>query len=466
MRIDYEILGIDENSDEKTIKRAYFKLIKKNSPEKDPERFQEIRAAYERLIEEKDKPEDAIDLEFPADDKFALSMFDQIQRLMQEGDFARAAQTAQEGMKHYKDIECFLYMYARCSILDGKTGKGVKAYEKLVNRYPKKLLYRSELAKAYHMRGYGRKAYAMFRSTYETGWRETDFLNLYSMCCFERGCYEEAVRILQDLIRSIPVEKEEQKLPEILEAYTGLFMLYISSPFPIDDTVARFSAFLDRAGSQIHDYEEQLMAVFLFAHTVASMDEGEAIDILVEKMEELLPVAPGEDEPAEIAEAYALMEDERFSDLMKITVEAFTLLDDIGYPEESFDEYADFMQLDAFLCQLEAWPKQQGELVLLKKEYPNIYECGTEVWKMLKESKGNKAYMKDIVLAEYGKKERKFQCGHYYEFYPEKRQELEQVQWDSQEDGTFVRQGRKIGRNEPCPCGSGKKYKNCCGKGK
>ena len=24
----------------------------------------------------------------------------------------------------------------------------------------------------------------------------------------------------------------------------------------------------------------------------------------------------------------------------------------------------------------------------------------------------------------------------------------------------------KIGRNDPCPCGSGKKYKNCCGKGK
>ncbi|MGN1105021.1 MAG: SEC-C metal-binding domain-containing protein [Huintestinicola sp.] len=22
---------------------------------------------------------------------------------------------------------------------------------------------------------------------------------------------------------------------------------------------------------------------------------------------------------------------------------------------------------------------------------------------------------------------------------------------------------KKIGRNEPCPCGSGKKYKKCCG---
>ena len=26
-----------------------------------------------------------------------------------------------------------------------------------------------------------------------------------------------------------------------------------------------------------------------------------------------------------------------------------------------------------------------------------------------------------------------------------------------------VRQGPKIGRNDPCPCGSGKKYKKCCG---
>ncbi|MGI6210965.1 MAG: SEC-C metal-binding domain-containing protein [Anaerovoracaceae bacterium] len=25
---------------------------------------------------------------------------------------------------------------------------------------------------------------------------------------------------------------------------------------------------------------------------------------------------------------------------------------------------------------------------------------------------------------------------------------------------------KKIGRNDPCPCGSGKKYKNCCGKNK
>ena len=28
--------------------------------------------------------------------------------------------------------------------------------------------------------------------------------------------------------------------------------------------------------------------------------------------------------------------------------------------------------------------------------------------------------------------------------------------------GTIVK-AKKVGRNDPCPCGSGKKYKNCCG---
>ena len=31
-------------------------------------------------------------------------------------------------------------------------------------------------------------------------------------------------------------------------------------------------------------------------------------------------------------------------------------------------------------------------------------------------------------------------------------------------DRTVRREEPKVGRNDPCPCGSGKKYKNCCGK--
>ena len=30
--------------------------------------------------------------------------------------------------------------------------------------------------------------------------------------------------------------------------------------------------------------------------------------------------------------------------------------------------------------------------------------------------------------------------------------------------GTVKKTEKEVGRNDPCPCGSGKKYKNCCGK--
>jgi len=36
---------------------------------------------------------------------------------------------------------------------------------------------------------------------------------------------------------------------------------------------------------------------------------------------------------------------------------------------------------------------------------------------------------------------------------------------DAQPDVPYVREGPKVGRNDPCPCGSGKKYKKCCGAG-
>lgn len=34
----------------------------------------------------------------------------------------------------------------------------------------------------------------------------------------------------------------------------------------------------------------------------------------------------------------------------------------------------------------------------------------------------------------------------------------------AQQNNTIIRTTAKVGRNDPCPCGSGKKYKNCCGR--
>ncbi len=50
-----------------------------------------------------------------------------------------------------------------------------------------------------------------------------------------------------------------------------------------------------------------------------------------------------------------------------------------------------------------------------------------------------------------------------------KREDIEQKQMFTNKDDTLgakpkVRKDDKVGRNDPCPCGSGKKYKQCCGR--
>ncbi|MCL2350938.1 MAG: SEC-C metal-binding domain-containing protein [Firmicutes bacterium] len=65
------------------------------------------------------------------------------------------------------------------------------------------------------------------------------------------------------------------------------------------------------------------------------------------------------------------------------------------------------------------------------------------------------------------KKMVEYKAGHLYTlpewesvFDAETRERLAKEQRAS---GTYVREAEKIGRNDLCPCGSGKKYKKCCG---
>jgi len=45
----YKILGVERTASESEIKQAYFALVREHPPERDPEGFKRIRAAYEKL---------------------------------------------------------------------------------------------------------------------------------------------------------------------------------------------------------------------------------------------------------------------------------------------------------------------------------------------------------------------------------------------------------------------------------
>ena len=54
-----------------------------------------------------------------------------------------------------------------------------------------------------------------------------------------------------------------------------------------------------------------------------------------------------------------------------------------------------------------------------------------------------------------------YQLPMWYDIFDKETQKA--LYLEQKKSGTVI-VGKKVGRNEPCPCGSGKKYKQCCGR--
>ena len=55
MHNPFIILDVAETADDDTIKKAYLQQVREHPPERDPERFQTIRAAYETIKTRRDR---------------------------------------------------------------------------------------------------------------------------------------------------------------------------------------------------------------------------------------------------------------------------------------------------------------------------------------------------------------------------------------------------------------------------
>ena len=121
-----------------------------------------------------------------------------------------------------------------------------------------------------------------------------------------------------------------------------------------------------------------------------------------------------------------------------------------------------FALTDVQLCMVEERDEILEQAEILRQEYPDFYGKLEDFIKRLQSEK-NLSYLKSSLLKTYRRLAGNFSLGFYYEKYP---QEKERAQGIVISDGTsedpYVRTGRKIWRIDPCPCGSGKKYKHCC----
>lgn len=145
--------------------------------------------------------------------------------------------------------------------------------------------------------------------------------------------------------------------------------------------------------------------------------------------------------------------------------------EEVGLTREEELALAD-MRLELLLHKYFAEKRLPGileEFSLVQTEYPEHYRYVADFVQELRANPevSRQKYLAELYLHEkdtFGMPQKQRQKA--YDMLYKERYESGTLLWDSSLQHSYVRSEKKIGRNDPCPCGSGKKYKKCCGAGK
>jgi len=116
-----------------------------------------------------------------------------------------------------------------------------------------------------------------------------------------------------------------------------------------------------------------------------------------------------------------------------------------------------------YICQY--YPKHQKEMNYIKNTYPYSYKnCRRFLEKVQNDAEKTAGeileqlhyYVKNTEKAEFERS--------MYSAYEKASKDKKEPAYIYDGVETYKRIQPKVGRNDPCPCGSGKKYKKCCGK--
>lgn len=457
MGIYYEVLGLKEGASQAEIKRAYFSLVRQYSPEKDPEKFREIREAYEHL---KDMKEEQGPVFTEPEDPWARRFLKQIQIYQKNGDDECVRDACEEAWRAFPDEIQFLYLLTSAQRRAGNTGKAVKSGEKLIEKEPENKWFWRELAIAYQERGYTRKAFFAFDKAYELGCRDIDFVLDFSLSCNEYKQFDRGLQVLTELTgRERRWQREE--IPQVLEAYTGLISLTIQSERELGNILECFKEFLRRYTVYLEENWEVLLEImaFFMRHSQFADPKNRA------ETEEMLDIISGAfhsdegkailEELREAIQGWA-RSDPRLSETMQNGAEVFLMMDDME------TEIRSFGALDVKLRMMKERQEILPQLDIIEREYPVYFEHIKDFAEQLRSGK-NLEYLKSSMIKQYIRLVQYIDGGIYFEKYPqEKERYMGRVVYQNEDDTPYVRNSKKIGRNDPCPCGSGKKYKHCC----
>ena len=439
----YELLNIarDANGDE--IKRAYFSAVKTHSPDFDPEGFKAVRTAYETLCDHKKRAE--------YDAYFVTS-----------GDLQNQLLAARELIRENKYKQAVEFL---TGLNDETDLPDVKRLLAEVLWYLKKNAAAEKLC----------------RELLEQNPADCDTLMLCARIAASKGQHKKAGSYLSDAVNAAPLN------PQAWSGYMYHAMEYGKNNVPViftramdlNEDMFRDDYVLYLVGA--HDiglFNNEKMLLYFDKFTEYFLNDKNFDKDTYWSIIKLIPgfldnedFIPYLDKifPAleasrhrrdDDAEAFACMRmsvligklrsDDRIHDV---------LVDMTGFLFSHDDRKDELVAMECYI--VFNMPLLRPSIKVLKNEYPECFSLNRAFYvDVLNEKKTD--YLIDTYMAKYRKRK------------PAAKAELPASQlFDDDYDGNdetdesmpFVREAPKIGRNDPCPCGSGKKYKKCCGRG-
>ena len=450
MKDYYSILNIARDATDMEIKNAYFALVRVYPPDRHPTEFMKIREAYEVLVDDNTRRQhDEVD-----------AMSDVVKAYFKEGRKALDAGAAEEAIRLLEQV---IKVYPKFSVVNSllgeayfineNSGKAIRIFEELVSRERNNAGFSSQLAHAYAMRGWHLKAIQQYHRALSL---DEDNISLWLGlldCYFTAKDYEEAKKtVLAGL------EVSNRKGWDNLELYYHIIQIDILSG--------------DHAGMKQHLEEMKNKAV---------ENEEERANVawfLVSLAKKIQLIGLSEESIATIDAAFTLLPDDKEIENIKKEMDIeHGILSQIKKLEDDpsiNSNLADMLEFELHLCDNKSCPdckitqfffemdvvieieSYRKDILWLKKSYPELYEIKKEFFDTALNPK-----KEEYLFHTYRKKYNMYKKLCPERFTPDDDEDEEEEEYYNPEP--YRRPDPKVGRNDPCPCGSGKKYKKCCG---
>jgi len=449
----YELLNIERDADANAIKRAYFSAVKIHSPDKDPAGFKAIRLAYETLYDKKKREE--------YDSYFVLSGGLQTKLLaaremIRENKYKQtlefltdlihsnpdsADSSADSSADHQAMLVEAKRLLAEVLLYMKKTGTAKKICEELLEKNPSDadaLLLQAQIAASM-----GHKGKVI-----------TYFENAVNVAPLNAKIWSAYIRYAMKRTPSVVSVIFQRAMKQDIDMFRDEYLLYLVGTrkrdlFPIENYLQYYDKFVEYfLLDKNHDEEMYETAMDHVARNVEKEEYAPFVKKILPALESSRHRKDGDEEEFDAFRTAltisALGADKRIHSV---------LTDMTSFFLSKSTNTNELLAMECFIVS-ELFDLRPS-IKVLKNEYPDFFKL-------------NRTFYLDVLN---GKKEE--QLHEKYTKVLKKIRASYKKNASNESDDDFsetdagmpiIRSSPKVGRNEPCPCGSGEKYKKCCGR--